>query len=160
MAGIFGEDVVDVVLDASICAWIVKATDGRVLLQVPWLWAYDQRQLGKRTAIPHDFLTRDEYVAHRSRWEAFEVCMCAYPLTAEDKRVLDQRFPGISTQRQYRIQHSIWQPEQREAEQRPQAERSRAGRPAQQPVAEVVVANEPAQTPEIAPEAGERRLLL
>jgi hypothetical protein len=161
VAGIFGEHTVDVDLDPQNCAWTVKATDGRVLMQVPWTWAYDQAPLGKRVYHRKHFLTNDEYVAHSSRWEAFEMSMCAYPLTSEDKRLLEARFPGITTKQQYVVADPIWQPEPR-SRTTPAPRRNRTPTPT--PLPEDVL-SPPAQppattTPETAHEAGERKLLL
>jgi hypothetical protein len=161
VAGIFGESTVDVDLDPQNCAWTVKAADGRVLMQVPWAWAYDQTALGKRVYHRRHFLTNDEYVAHSSRWEAFEVCMCAYPLTSDDKRLLEARFPGITTKQQYVVSDPIWLPEVRDP--RPRTPR-RNRTPAPTPTPEDVL-SPPAQAtattpPETAHEAGERKLLL
>lgn len=164
--GVFGEETVDVAIDPSNCVWIVKATDGRVLMQVPWLWIYDQRQLGDyRKGLRSDFLTEDEYVTHRSRWEAFEVCLCAYPLTSEDKRLLDLRYPGITTQRQYRVRNPIWQPavreDERSVEQRtPPPSQTTANVVRQPPAAVASTPLDTTQVPETAHEAGERKLLL
>lgn len=165
VAGIFGEDTVDVALDRDSCAWTVKAADGRVLLQVPWLWAYDQTQLGQRVFHRKGFLTQDEYVAHSSRWEAFEVCMCAYPLTQQDKQLLERRYPGITSRRQYVVHNPIWQPEVPVAPPRRPARtqaRERTTTPVPDPPAMLSTAQDtPApQVQETAHEAGERKLLL
>lgn len=110
VAGIFGETIVEVDLDLIGCAWVVKADDGRILMQVPWRWMYDQKELGKRSYNERDFLTLDEFIIHTSRWEALEMCMCAYPLTYELKQLLDQKFPGMSKQRQHYVRNPIWRP--------------------------------------------------
>lgn len=163
VAGIFGEAVVDVDRDLQSCAWTVKALDGRVLLQVPWRWVYDQTDLGKRALHRNHFLTNDEYVAHSSRWEAFEVCLCAYPLTTVDRRLLDARYPGITTNRSYVVFDPIWQPEpQSRPEPPPRTPRRNRTTAPTPPPADVLSppAPPPADTPETAPEAGERKLLL
>lgn len=162
VAGIFGEHTVDIDLDVQNCAWTVKAADGRVLMQVPWAWAYDQTALGRRVYHRKHFLTNDEYVAHSSRWEAFEVCMCAYPLTSDDKRLLEARLPGITTKQQYVVADPIWLPEPRNP--RPPRTPRRNRTPAPTPTPADVL-SPPAQAtattpPETAHEAGERKLLL
>jgi hypothetical protein len=160
VAGIFGEHAVDVEVDPQNCAWTVKAADGRVLLQVPWRWAYDQTDLGRRVFHRKHFLTNDEYVAHSSRWEAFEVCMCAYPLTTERKQMLEARFPGVTTKPQYVVADPIWQPEP-ESRPAPRPSRARPRRttdPVQTP--EDALPSAPPTPPEVAHEPGERKLLL
>lgn len=168
VAGIFGEAVVDVDRDPQNCAWTVKAPDGRVLLQVPWRWVYDQTDLGKRAYHRSRFLTDDEFVAHSSRWEAFEVCLCAYPLTTEDRRLLDLRYPGITTKRSYIVIDPIWQPEPQSrpdpwAEPPPRTPR-RNRTPTPTPIPADVLsppATPAVETPvETTHEAGERKLLL
>lgn len=161
VSGILGEHTVDVEIDNQNCAWTVKAVDGRVLLQVPWRWIYDQTDLGKRVYHRRHFLTEDEYLMHSSRWEAFEVCLCAYPLTSEERARLDARYPGITSRRSYIVLDPIWQPEPRQPT-TPPPRRNRT--PAPTPPSEDVVASPrplPAETTvETAHEAGERKLLL
>jgi hypothetical protein len=158
VAGIFGEHEVDVDLDLGALAWRVCASDGRLLMQVPWRWAYDQTDLGKRVYHRNNFLTRDEYLAHNSRWEAFEVCMCAYPLTSEERTLLEARFPGITSRRQYVVADPIWQPEPRNRPTRPARNRTPPAIDTAPPV--VSPPPEPPTTVETAHEAGERKLLL
>jgi hypothetical protein len=172
VAGIFGEHTVDVEHNPSALSWVVKAVDGRVLLQIPWYWAYDQTMLGKRVYSRRHFLTNDEYVAHSSRWEAFEVCMCACPLTAAEKQLLEAGRPGLTSRPQYVVVDPIWQPESRIPQlpafplepPLPSAPRNRTPRTV--PATPVVVETQPLPTetkqpePETAHEAGERKLLL
>lgn len=171
VAGIFGEHTVDVEHNPSALAWVVKAIDGRVLLQIPWYLAYDQTTLGKRVYHRRHFLTHDEYVAHSSRWEAFEVCMCACPLTSAEKQLLEAGRPGLTSRPQYVVSDPIWQPEPRAPPlppvlAPPSPSRSRERTQPAVPTSGNVVANEqlPAPTtqpePEVAHEAGERKLLL
>lgn len=159
--GIFGEQTVDVEHNHSALSWVVKATDGRVLLQVPWYWAFDQTHLGKRVYNRRHFLTEDEYVAHASRWEAFEVCMCACPLTSVEKGLLEQARPGFTSRAQYVVANPIWRPDP--------VRPARPTRPVRDPTpvpvptrADVVEEPQPiaVKEPETAHEAGERKLLL
>lgn len=162
VAGIFGEAVVDVDRDPQNCAWTVRAPDGRVLMQVPWRWAYDQTDLGKRVYHRRDFLSRDDYVAHSSRWEAFEVCMCAYPLTAEDRRSLEGRFPGVTTRQQYVVVDPIWslEPVTRPVSRSSRPNRTSAPTLTPENVLSPPRQEQPTEQPETAHEAGERKLLL
>lgn len=154
VSGIFGEQVVDAELDTSSCAWTVKTPDGRVLMQVPWRWAYDQTGLGPKRPR-RQFLTNDEFVAHASRWEAFEMCMCAYPLTADNKLALEARFPGITSNTAYVVSNPVWIPDA------PPAPRPRPRNPTPRPTpATVDVLDTPATSQETSHEAGERKLLL
>lgn len=157
VAGIFGESVVDVESDPFACAWTVKTTDGRVIMQVPWRWAYDQTGLGsKRPRRP--FLTSDEIIAHTSRWEAFEMCMCACPLTSAERLLLENRFPGVTCGAMYVVLNPVWWPPDVDRQRpRPRASPDPTPRPV---LLAVDMLDTPANPPETSHEAGDRKLLL
>jgi hypothetical protein len=157
--------------------WVIEAHDGRTLINMPWRCAFDQAELGKR---PDYFWSSGELSpdteACQSRWEALELAMTVSPLMPEEEAALRASYPGLP-QRAYvptSPMVAVWVHERRllelqeqraavVAEQAAIRQTSRGVRAVRS--GPTVVRNdqpvvEQGQPEEVAPEHGERKLLL
>jgi hypothetical protein len=163
VSNLFGNTIVYVEVDDSALAWVIKNSEGAVVMNVPWRWAYDQRDIGDRRWANSSRREGEGYAIH-SRWMAFEVAVHTNPLTPERTALLESRFPGMTSNPLFVVHNPPWPTPLQAARSRapsaliPREVRNMVTVPENRDVLDIL--DQPTEVPETAPEPGERKLLL
>ncbi len=122
MSTIYGQTEVSVQKDRDGVRWVVSLTDGRVLVAIPWFYAFDQSSMWRerRSVYGGELVSasgdaaletyREGHWCDRNLASALDACMSLQPLTDEEIAFLKTRYRLQTERPTWHPLRDVWEP--------------------------------------------------